>query len=63
MAPQNKRFFVSNESDNKLDHIHGTKVQEEKPRKFYLRRNFNVSAQAETGECSVRCTVTSLICK
>ena len=32
-------------------------------RKFYLRRNSNISAQAETGEHSVRCTVTSLILK
>ena len=32
-------------------------------RKFYLRRNSNISALAETGEHSVRCTVTSLIFK
>ena len=32
-------------------------------RKFYLRRNSNISAKADTGEHSVRCTVTSLIFK
>ena len=30
-------------------------------RKFYLRRNSNISAQADTDEHRVRCTVTSLI--